>query len=113
MTDPDNLKDPEQRKDVKWRASKSTHISRIVLALAWKGPDKPKAHAQNKEDLATVEQVRKELDYHRYHSHKHIETTTTLPEYRNDENKPMNKNKRDPDTMQHTNNQIKMRKEIH
>jgi hypothetical protein len=41
-----------------------------------KGPDKPKAHARNKEDLTTVEQVRNELDYRRYHSHKHIKTTT-------------------------------------
>jgi hypothetical protein len=112
LTDPDDFNDPERMKDAKWRASKSLRISQIALALAWKGPDKPKAHARNKEDLATVEQVRKELDYRRYHNHKHIKTTTTPPEYQNDENRPVNKNKRDPDTQQHT-NRTKMRKEIH
>jgi hypothetical protein len=94
--DPDNLKDPERRK---------------ALALAWKGPDKPKAHPRNKEDLTTVKEVRKELNHRRYHSHKHIKTTTTLQEYRNDENRPVNKNKQDPDTQQHT-DRTKMRKEI-
>jgi hypothetical protein len=113
MTDPDDLSDPERSKDAKWRTTKSTRISQIALALAWKGPEKSKAHAHNKEDLATVKQVRTELDYRRYHNHKHIKTTTALPEYRNNENKPVNENKRDPDTQQHTNQTKKTRKEMH
>jgi hypothetical protein len=88
-------------------------MSQIALALAWKGPNKPKAHALNKEDLTTVERVRKELGYRKYHSHKHIKTTTPIPEYINDENRPVNKNnKQDPDTEQHT-NRTKTSKEVH
>jgi hypothetical protein len=48
-----------------------------------------------------VDQVRKELDYRRYRNHEHININRNIiiyhPEF-NDENKPVNGKKRDPDT---------------
>jgi hypothetical protein len=45
-----------------------------------------------------------------YHSHKHIKTTIAHPKYKNDENRPVTKNKRDLDTQQHTNQDKKREK---
>jgi hypothetical protein len=46
-----------------------------------------------------------------YRSHKHIKITIAPQEYKNkDENKPVTKNKRDPDS---TTTEIKKRKEKH
>jgi hypothetical protein len=103
LTEPDDFTDPERRKDAEWRSSKSLRISQIALALAWKDwfPEKSKLNVKNKEDLATVEQVRKELDYRMYRNHINIKTPTTIPEYINDENRPVTKTKRDPDAQQH------------
>jgi hypothetical protein len=44
-----------------------------------------------------------------YRNHKNIKTPTTIPEYTNDENRPVTKNKRDPDAQQHI-HQIKKTK---
>ena len=102
LTDPDDLTHVERKKDIDWHSSKGLHTSRIALALAWQEwfPESFRTTSKNKEDFATVDQVRKELDYRRYHNHEQINITKNISRYHpdfNDENKPVNKRKQDPE----------------
>jgi hypothetical protein len=100
LTEPDDFVQVEREKDAIWRSTKSLRVSRIALALAWQDWF-PESSKKNKEDYATVDQVRKELDYRRYRNHEHININRNIiiyhPEF-NDKNKPVNEKKRDPDT---------------
>jgi hypothetical protein len=113
LTEPDNFPNPEQKK-TEWHSSKSLWISQIAFDLAWKDwlPKKAKANARNKKDLATVEQVRKELDYRQYHNHKLIKFITAAHPKYNDENRPVTKNKQDPDAQQHSSQKNEQRKTL-
>jgi hypothetical protein len=114
LTEPDNLSNPERKKDAKWRSSKSLWISRIALDIAWKDwlPEKSKTNAKNKEDLATVEQIRKELNHQKYHNDKLIQFLTTTHQEYNNKNRPVTKNKQDPDAQQHSSQKNKKRKAL-
>jgi hypothetical protein len=99
LTEPNDFLHVEWKKDTDWRSSKSLCLSRIALALVWQDwfPEPVKIASKNKENLTTVNQVRKELNYHQYRNHKHINIITNIniyhPEFNDYENKLVNKKK--------------------
>jgi hypothetical protein len=87
-TDFNNKADPESKKYDNWCLTKDRRVTKIALSIA-----ADQTQTSNKEDLATVEQVKTELTHRRYHYH----TKITLQNKENDP-PPQKKSKRSIET---------------
>jgi hypothetical protein len=79
-TDVDDQDDPESKKFDNWRLTKDRRVSKIALSIA-SDPTK----TSNKEDRATIKQVKTELTQRRYYHHQQHHTKITP---QNKENAP-------------------------